>query len=68
MEGLQKDAQLAYIQQTLVGMERMGIVERTGEIRNGRDVWRPTPLAEYLIEHEPLVFEALIRSDRPCLH
>ena len=68
MEGLRKEAQLAYLRKIQERMERRGLIERTGKVRNGRDVWKHPPLAEYLMEHEPLVFEFLIRSDRQCLN
>ncbi len=57
----------AGIEQALMSLERKGLVERTGEIRDGREEWRLTRFAQDLSEFNPQL-EALICRDGPFLN
>ena len=46
--------ELSSIREALAELERLGVVAKTGEMRNGRPVFAPTEFSEKLREQYPL--------------
>ena len=51
------------INRTLRELEQLGLVEKTGELRNGRPVWAVTARSEHLEETAPELLEAILNQD-----
>jgi hypothetical protein len=46
--------------QTLEDLERLGLLERTGEVRNGEPVYVTTAYSAYLRKHDPEALDRLL--------
>ncbi len=46
----------------LLELERLGLVERTGELRNGQPVWGLSASARHLEESAPELLESIVHQ------
>ena len=49
--------------QALRELEQLGLVEKAGELRNGRPVWAVTALSKHLEETAPELLEIILNQD-----
>ena len=51
------------INRTFIELERLGLLEKTGELRNGQPVWVSTALSNHLEEIAPELLEFILDQD-----
>ena len=51
------------INRALTELEQLGLVERNGELRNGRPVWVTTAYCKHLEETAPELLELILDHD-----